>query len=284
MTLDRLILSLADLQLITGFALLIAGYATVFKGIRPQDYHNAHWTLIVYMSCLSSSTNLAAALTLRKYFDDHKKIAVLRISLILIFSALLVVALSTSRSFSVFFLPISLILAKQDIERSSKYVVLRAVFWILPVMYVFYIAIIQMLPRKRDRFKAWLSKNAGPIVRKRLRLWLIRMLIQKSLGEKMYRKIQAFFVASFWYLLFSSPRSIFVLQILFSLIAATFCLAQKFAIPMQVDKDAGFQCSLNNKQENQMEFGQVLSFLLLLQPVLAAWETYMSKLPQIPSL
>lgn len=221
---------------------------------------------------------------MRKYFDDHKKVAVLRISLILIFSALLVVALSTSRSFSVFFLPISLILAKQDIERWSKYVVPRAVFWILPVMYVFYIAIIQMLPRKRDGLKAWLSKKAWPIVRKRLRLWLIRMLIQKSLGEKMYRKIQAFFVASFWYLLFSSPRSIFVLQILFSLIAATFCLAQKFAMPTQVDKDAGFQCSLNNKQENRMEFGQVLSFLLLLQPVLAAWETYMSKLPQIPSL
>lgn len=283
MTLDRLILSLADLQLITGFALLIAGYATVFKGIKPQDYHNAHWTLIVYMSCLSSSTHLAAVLTSRKYFDDHKKIAVLRICLILIFSALLVVALSTSRSFSVFLLPFSLILAKQDTKRRSKFVVPWAVLGILPVMYVFYIAIIQMLPRKRDEFKAWLSKKAWPIVRKWLGLWLIRFLLQKSLGKKMYHTIQSFLVASFWYLLFLSPRSIFVLQILFSLIAATFCLAQKLAIPTQVDKDAGFQCSLNNKQENRMEFGQVLSFLLLLQPVLAAWETYMSKLPQIPS-
>lgn len=77
-------------------------------------------------------------------------------------------------------------------------------------------------------------------------------------------------MASFWYLLFSSPRSIFVLQILFSIIAVTFCPAQKFAKPTQADKDAGFQCLLNNKQENQMEFGQVLSFLLLLQPGLAA--------------
>lgn len=282
MTLDRLILSLADLQLITGFALLIAGYATVFKGITPKDYQNAHWTLIVYMSCLSSSSHLAAVLTLRKYFDDHKRIAVLRICLILIFSALLMIALSTSHSFSVFLLPFSLIRGKQGIERRSKYVVSWAVFWILPVMYVFYIATIQMLPRKRDGFKAWLSKRAWPIVRKRLGLWFIKMLIQKSLGEKMYHKIQAFFVASFWYLVFSSPRSIFVLQILFSLIAVTFCLAQKFAKPTQADKDAGFQCSLNNKQENLMEFGQVLSFLLLLQPVLAAWDTYMSKLPQTP--
>lgn len=283
MTLDRLILSLADLQLITGFALVIAGYATVFKGITPKDYHNAHWTLIVYMSCLSSSTHLAAVLTLRKYFDDHKKIAVLRISLILIFSALLVVAIMTSRSFSVFLLPFSLILAKHGIEWRSKYLVPWVLFWILPFTYVFYIAIIQMFPRKRDGFKAWLSKKAWPIVRKWLGLWLISTLIQKSLGKKRYHTVQAVFVASFWYLLFSSPRSIFVLQILFSLIAATFCLVQKFAMPTQVDKDAGFRCSLNNKQENRMEFGQVLSFLLLLQPVLAAWETYMGKLPQIPS-
>lgn len=273
-TLDSLILSLADLQLITGFALLIAGYVTVFKGVTARDIHNAHWTLIVYMSCLSSSTHLAAVLTLRKYFDDHKKIAVLRIYLILAFSALLVVALSTSRSFSVFLLPFHLILVKTGFPWAYS--------WILPFTYVFYIAIIQLLPKKRDAIRAWLSKKVWPILRKWLGLWLISTLVRKTLGGKIYHTVRACFVASFWYLLFSSPRSIFVLQILFSLIAATFCLAQKFAMPTQVDKDAGYRCSLNNKQENRMEFGQVLSFLLLLQPVLAAWETYMRKLPQIP--
>lgn len=282
-TLDSLILSLADLQLITGFALLIAGYATVFRGVTPQDYHNAHWTLIVYMSCLSSSTHLAAVLTLRKYFDDHKKIAVLRICLILAFSALLVVALSTSRSFSVFLLPFRLILFKTDIEWRSKHAIAWALFWILPFIYVFYIAIIQLLPKRRDGIKTWLSRKAWPIVHKWLGLWLISTLVQRSLGKKIHHTVWAYFVASFWYFLFSSPRSIFVLQILFSLIAATFCLAQKFAMPTQADKDAGFRCSLNNRQENRMEFGQVLSFLLLLQPVLAAWEKYMRKLPQIPT-
>lgn len=74
MTLDHLILSLADLQLITGFALLMAGYATVFSGIKkPQDYQNAHWTLIVYMSCLSSSTHLAAVLTLRNTLTTTRR-------------------------------------------------------------------------------------------------------------------------------------------------------------------------------------------------------------------
>ena len=278
-TLDSLILSLADLQLITGFALLIAGYATVFRGVTPQDYHNAHWTLIVYMSCLSSSTHLAAVLTLRKYFDDHKKIAVLRICLILAFSALLVVALSTSRSFYVFLLPFHLILVKTGLKWRSKYVFPWVFFWVLSFTYIFYIAIIQLLPEKRDAIKVWLNKKAWPIVRKWLGLWLINTLVQKSLGRKMYHTVRACFVASFWYLLFSSPRSIFVLQILFSIIAATFCLAQKFAMPTEVDKNAGYRCSLNNKRENRMEFGQVLSLLLLLQPVLAAWETYMRKLP-----
>ncbi len=277
LTLDHLILSLADLQLMTGFALLIAGYATIFRGFKPQDNQNAHWTLIVYMSCLSSSTHLAALLTLRKYFDLHKKMALLRICLILVFSVLLLVALLTSRSFSVFLLPFRLILFKGDNKLGSKSSVLWVFLWILPFSYVFYIAIIQLLPKKRDGIRAWLSKKAWPFVRKRLRLWLISALFQKVFGKKTYRKFQACFLASFWYLIFSGPRSIFVLQMVFSLVAATFCLAQKFSIPTQVDQDAGFQCSLNNKEENQLVFGQVLPFVLLLQPVLAACDTYMRK-------
>lgn len=265
----------------TGFALLIAGYATVCRGFKPPDYQNAHWTLVVYMSCLSSSTHLAAVLTLRKYFDHHKKIAVLRISLILVFSALLLVALSASRSFPVFLLPFRLIISKSDTKWNNKYEALYNLFWmILPFSYVFYIAIIQLLPKKRDRIRVWLMKKAWPVVRKWLGLWLISSLVQKVFGKSIYHKLRACFVASFWYLLFSSPRSIFVFQILFSLVAGIFCLAQKFSIPTQGDKDAGFRCSLNNKQENLMEFGQVLPFVLLLQPVLAAWETYMGKPPQ----
>ena len=95
--LDRLILGFADQQLITGFALLVSGYVTVFPG--PEGgwpFDGAHWNLVVYMSCLSSSTHLACVLTLRKYFGIHKLTAIIRVVLIILFSLLLIPSIIVS--------------------------------------------------------------------------------------------------------------------------------------------------------------------------------------------
>jgi hypothetical protein len=61
--LDRHILSLADQQLITGFALVLAGHIKFTSEIQ-----GAHFSLIVCLGCLSSSPHLAGVITLRKYF------------------------------------------------------------------------------------------------------------------------------------------------------------------------------------------------------------------------
>jgi hypothetical protein len=94
--LDRLILSFADQQLVTGFALLASGYHTSFPGVDGND---AHWNLVVYMSCLSSSTHLACVLTLRKYFVKHKVTAIMRVVLIILFSLLLIPSIIVSPVF-----------------------------------------------------------------------------------------------------------------------------------------------------------------------------------------
>jgi hypothetical protein len=56
--LDRHILSLADQQLITGFALVLAGHIKFTSEIQ-----GAHFSLIVYLGCLSSSPHLAGVIT-----------------------------------------------------------------------------------------------------------------------------------------------------------------------------------------------------------------------------
>lgn len=95
--LDRLILGFADQQLITGFALLVSGYVTVYQGPDGGFPDNgAHWNLLVYMSCLSSSTHLACVLTLRKYFGIHKTTAIIRVILIVLFSLLLIPSIIVS--------------------------------------------------------------------------------------------------------------------------------------------------------------------------------------------
>jgi hypothetical protein len=95
--LDRLILGFADQQLITGFALLISGYVSVYQGPGGGFPNNgAHWNLLVYMSCLSSSTHLACVLTLRKYFGIHKMTAIIRVVLIVLFSLMLIPSILVS--------------------------------------------------------------------------------------------------------------------------------------------------------------------------------------------
>ena len=95
--LDRLILAFADQQLITGFALLVSGYFNVFPGVNGDWISNgAHWNLVVYMSCLSSSTHLACVLTLRKYFGIHKVTGRMRVVLIILFSLLLIPSIIVS--------------------------------------------------------------------------------------------------------------------------------------------------------------------------------------------
>lgn len=97
--LDRLILGFADQQLITGFALLVSGYATVYNGPAGSGgfpNNGAHWNLLVYMSCLSSSTHLACVLTLRKYFGIHRITAIIRVVLIVLFSLLLIPSILVS--------------------------------------------------------------------------------------------------------------------------------------------------------------------------------------------
>jgi hypothetical protein len=97
--LDRLILAFADQQLVTGFALLVSGYFNVFPGVEGGWLSNgAHWNLVVYMSCLSSSTHLACVLTLRKYFGIHKVTGRMRVVLIILFSLLLIPSIIVSQS------------------------------------------------------------------------------------------------------------------------------------------------------------------------------------------
>jgi hypothetical protein len=96
--LDRLILALADQQLVTGFSLMLTGWI-----VYPQDLDSAHFTLIVYLSCLSSSSHLAAIVTLRKYFEDNQTLALFRITIISLFALLLSVSISLTSAFGPFY-------------------------------------------------------------------------------------------------------------------------------------------------------------------------------------
>jgi hypothetical protein len=109
-TLNQLVLSFDHQQLVTGFALIISGYWKVWR-LSNNFSHNAHWTMVVYLSFMSSSSHLAGIFTLSKYLETHKGTRRARIVAIVVFSVLLVITFVKSTSFSIFTFPLRALLA-----------------------------------------------------------------------------------------------------------------------------------------------------------------------------
>ncbi|KAI4917258.1 hypothetical protein J4E90_003765 [Alternaria incomplexa] len=89
--LDPLIIGFGDQQLITGYAVLLSGWIKVAQGsFRVQG---SHFVLILYVCALSSSSHLAALITLRKYFRKYKLIAKIRLTLVVFFAVFLLTSM-----------------------------------------------------------------------------------------------------------------------------------------------------------------------------------------------
>ncbi|PVI05626.1 hypothetical protein DM02DRAFT_85068 [Periconia macrospinosa] len=60
------VLCMCDVQIVTGHAILISGYASLPCGLSAY-----HWQIIIYLAWFSNMTHLSALTFLRKYFDSH---------------------------------------------------------------------------------------------------------------------------------------------------------------------------------------------------------------------
>jgi len=72
-------------------------------------------------------------------------------------------------------------------------------------------------------------------------------------------------------LLFLTPSIAFVVQILLANVSAVLVLTQKFARP----EDEVRFCGMQGDEENIWGFGQMLSVVMLLLPVMTAAQTYL---------
>lgn len=238
--LTRLILALADQQLVTGVVLILTGWITYYG-----DFYSAHFALIVYLSALSSSSHLAAMITLRGYFRAHPVLAAIRVIVVNVFAILM------AASFSISITPTK--------PRGINYVFCFIIAWI------FWAATIQILP---DRFsygkKAFsnMVKSANALDRQ---------------GRSVSRLL-AFTYSTSRYVIAHSPCTMFVMQIAFAALSLSLTLAQKFS---KSGRDGQF-CSLNTREENKMGYGQILAIFMLALPAIATFETYKGE--RIPCL
>jgi len=279
--LERLILALADQQLVTGFAILITGWI-----VYHEDRYGAHFTLVVYLSSLSSSSHLAAIVTLRKYFSANPALALLRIVLITAFAILLTASIAVSDTFGPFYSILWSVISSANVEIPES---LATMISIWPILWAFWTGIWQIVPDTRDRFTAWVKRKwwlpfrvLGRLISKvrpfRRLSGPIRIMRYRS-SDNAKHKWRRVLGAALHRLVFLSPGGVFVLQIIFAAISVALALAQKFS---PGDSDNGV-CSLNSNDENKMGYGQILAFLMLILILIATVEAYKGRHHSEPS-
>jgi hypothetical protein len=261
--LDSMVLSLADQQLLTGLALMVAGY--VKQGGNLQQ---AHFYLIVYMCCLSSSSHLASIITLRKYLEEHPLTSKLRICLVVVFAVALIVSIIVSGAFGPFFIPIRYILL---LTRIGVFPFAEEIFSYLPVLWLFWTAILEVAPFLKGKVKSFVRNYVWPFCREGLFIGILLEFVRSWLNSAVEQTSRKIIVACLWYLLLLTPCSIFVLQVIFATASTAMTLAQKFSKPGSGDEGV---CTLSSSDENAWGFGQILPVLLLWLPIFSAIEVY----------
>ncbi|KAL1304000.1 hypothetical protein AAFC00_000442 [Neodothiora populina] len=279
--LERLILNLADQQLITGISLLVIGYI-----VQPWPLSEkgrlwpARLSLVIYLSCLSSSSHLACMLSLHKYLRRHPVLAKLRMILIIIFALFLSISIGLGQTYYVLSIFYSWIFSShqqgngRDVSTSAGDIIM----YVIPPMvalHVYLIAALQLMPSIRDSIKNAIRS----LYRNRGRRLVPTRLLDRLLGPRWSDRVGQITKRIFWFCLFLNPPVIFAAQIMFAIISVTFILIQKFAVPPPSppppDFHADLFCSgLDNQSENQWGFGQMLAMSVLILPFLAALETY----------
>ncbi len=91
---QQCVLSMSDLQIITGISILISGFAQLRCGL--QSYH---WQVLVYLAWFSSLTHLSCLTFLRNYLYNHPGELIWRLSSMFILVVMLLVAMIPTGNF-----------------------------------------------------------------------------------------------------------------------------------------------------------------------------------------
>ncbi|EDU42175.1 hypothetical protein PtrSN002B_007906 [Pyrenophora tritici-repentis] len=267
--LDPLIIGFGDQQLVTGYAVLLTGWIKVAQA--TFRVRSARFVLILYICALSSSSHLAALITLRKYFRKYRFIAKIRIGLVILFAVFLLASMLAT-----IIMPPVLITDDEGEgtgpgSHFQKYVFLTLLLLIFIGVST---ALVCILHDPNDRRRG----SPSSLPSSSSRGYRIRHLIRSvTYPEKADNGISRLYLypaklaRRLICLLFLTPSVAFVVQNLLANISAVLVLTQKFVKP----KDEKRFCGMQSKEENVWGFGQMLSVVMLLLPILTAAQTYL---------
>lgn len=87
--LRQTVLAFSDQQIVTGIAIMIAGFVGLHKG----DISVYHYQIVLYLAWLSSSVHLSALTLLRPYLNAHPGVKAWRLTGMLVLFLMLVIGL-----------------------------------------------------------------------------------------------------------------------------------------------------------------------------------------------
>ncbi|KAL1631276.1 pre-rRNA-processing protein esf1 [Diplodia seriata] len=297
--LTRVMITLGDQQVLTGIAIIISGYSRAMQNHSPmvEDYSRwryrlveNHFFLIVYLACLSSSSHLAAVVTLKRYLIGNKVLAFLRLALIVLFALLLTVTICLSVPFgppTILYLSIEANLETEkrmcqiwrksygpceDIKLHRFWLVVFYIVAVVAILYPYWIAII-------NTFESWNEELSAHFKRfwQNESRWLPMHWIRKaftgldSLGPgNFWKSLRRGLKKTFLFLALGSSGEAYCLQILFFSVSLFYVLLQRMS---NKPPDHPELCDLS-AGGTKWGFGQILPMILLAAPIISGIVSY----------
>ncbi|KAK8053875.1 ArfGap-domain-containing protein [Apiospora saccharicola] len=260
------VLALSDQQIVTGIAIMGAG----FQGLRTGALSAYHYQIVLYLAWMSSSVHLTAITVLASYLKSHRGVLAWRLAGMLVLFVMLVVGLvpTISNDWGVFWWP------GIDSDKTGWAIPARC-FWgdlkggavspdaplgfmILSVSYLWKMG--QLFSSSRGAYHRWFR---GPIERFMVRtlrfaadrcsvpggfswfwLWTFRLLLALTLPFMVMFEVVSSFAASLW----------------LSLMGLIFGTIQVLIPRSQMQP-------MTQSQEGTWGFGQLVPLILLIQPL-----------------
>ena len=272
--LERLVLSLADQQLITGISLLSSGFITERNALEGRQME-----LIVSLSVLSGSCHLVCVMTLREYFKRHMEVAYLRISAIILYAILLFVGGSLTGQPFIFlapyiclaiYVPLSFDSLRAKIRlRFSKF--LSGTIW-------------NKIGKQIDKFQKQINRIQKQIDKFQYQIFQKqRNRFQKQI-DRFQKRIDGFLKQIIRLRMFrpmAEADTVSISNLMeFGFVMITygsFVISVYGTLQERLSYDSEM-CKALDSEVNQWGFGQILPMFLLLLPLLSATEAYYGKL------
>ncbi|PSN62317.1 hypothetical protein BS50DRAFT_592508 [Corynespora cassiicola Philippines] len=285
--LDPLIISLGDQQLVTGYGFLLSGWIKVAQS--SISVSSAHFVLILYICALSSSSHLAALITLRKYFRKHVLLARIRLALSITFTAWLFASMITAIASHPS--PGDHPTAAADDRGPDVNSIQRArrMAFLIPMALMLLgfstaLACILYAPCSSSTCSPTHAHAPAALLKRRSSLSgkslvsLVKKIADAAPSPRATMRIPASVALRLLYCLFLNPLIAFAVQILLAVLSVVLVMSQKFSRPppppvLVGDGEEGW-CGLQDERENGWGFGQTLSLVMLALPGMSAAQAY----------